>query len=160
MSWRSSATCSGPTGCPADNAIRGDEATYGYICRQLGLNPAGYVKLVRSSVERLATSKVLWKFDKPVLDTKGEQQGNEKREVAVGFLTNWGARERKVKGQRDVKDNFIVIDPIMAQFIRSGHFTWLRADVMRRLANHAIATKLYAYMRTIGRTTGVRSNTA
>ena len=135
-------------GCPADNSIRGDEATYGYICRQLGLHPGGYVKLVRSSVERLATSKVVWKFDKPVLDLKGEQQGNEKREVAVGFLTNWGARERKAKGQRDVKDNFIVIDPIMAQFIRDGHFTWLRGEVMRRLGNHAIATKLYAYMRT------------
>lgn len=103
---------------------------------------------MRSLIERLATSKVLWKFDKPVLDPSGQPQGSEKREVAVGFLTNWGARERKVKGQRDLKDNFILIDPIMAQFIRSGHFTWLRADVMRRLTNHAIATKLYAYMRT------------
>ena len=77
------------SGCPADNAIRGDEATYSYVCRQLGLNPAGYVKLVRSSIERLATSKVLWKFDKPVMNAHGEQQGSEKREVAVGFLTNW-----------------------------------------------------------------------
>jgi len=135
-------------GCPLDNTIRGDEATYGYICRQLGLNPAGYVKLVRSSVERLATSKVLWKLNKPIVNAKGEQQGTEKREVAVGFLTNWGARDRKMKGQPDVKNNFIMIDPIMAQFIRSGHFTWLRADVMRKLASHAIATKLYAYMRT------------
>lgn len=135
-------------GCPVDNAIRGDEATYSYICRQLGLNPAGYVRLVRSSVERLATSKVVWRFDKPVLNAKGEQEGSEKRELAVGFLTNWGARERKVRGQREIKDNFIVIDPIMAKFIRDGHFTWLRADVLRKLANHAIATKLYAYMRT------------
>ena len=39
-----------------------DEATLGFICRQLGLNPAGYVKLVKASIERLATSKVLWRI--------------------------------------------------------------------------------------------------
>ena len=50
-------------GCPEDNTIYGDEATLGFICRQLGLNPSGYVNLVKASVERLATSKVVWQID-------------------------------------------------------------------------------------------------
>ena len=42
----------------------------------------------------------------------------------------------------------MILDPIMAQMIRSRKFTWLRADTIRRLSNHALATKLYAFMKT------------
>jgi hypothetical protein len=135
-------------GCPADNTIYGDEATLGFICRQLGLNPAGYVKLVKASIERLATSKVLWKINNKVLDANGSTSGHDRGEVAVGFITNWGSRRKKVKGEAELKNNFMILDPLMAEMIRSGSFTWLRADTIRRLSNHALATKLYAFMRT------------
>jgi hypothetical protein len=135
-------------GCPADNTIYGDEATLGFICRQLGLNPAGYVKLVKTSIERLATTKVLWKINNKIVDEQGSTSGHDRGEVAVGFITNWGSRRKKVKGEAELKNNFMIIDPLMAQMIRSGNFTWLRADTMRRLSSHALATKLYAFMRT------------
>lgn len=135
-------------GCPADNTIHGDEATLGFVCRQLGLNPAGYAKLIRSSLERLATTKVLWKINDTVVDDKGTSTGSDRGEVAVGFITNWGSRRKKVKGEAELKNNFMIIDPLMARMIRSGNFTWLRADTMRRLSSHALATKLYAFMRT------------
>ena len=135
-------------GCPADNTIYGDEATLGFICRQLGLNPAGYVKLIKASVERLATTKVLWKINNKVVDDHGATSGSDRGEVAVGFITNWGSRRKKIKGVAELKNNFVIIDPLMAQMIRSGNFTWLRADTMRRLSSHALATKLYAFMRT------------
>jgi hypothetical protein len=135
-------------GCPADNTIYGDEATLGFICRQLGLNPAGYVKLVKASVERLATSKVLWRINSKIVDDRGATTGSDQGEVAVGFITNFGSRRKKVKGEAQIKNNFMILDPLMAQMIRSGKFTWLRADTMRRLSSHALATKLYAFMRT------------
>jgi hypothetical protein len=135
-------------GCPADNTIYGDEATLGFICRQLGLNPAGYVKLIKASVERLATTKVLWKINNKTVDEQGSVTGSDRGEVAVGFITNWGSRRKKTKGVAEMKNNFVIIDPLMAQMIRSGNFTWLRADTMRRLSSHALATKLYAFMRT------------
>ncbi len=69
-------------------------------------------------------------------------------EVTVGFISNWGSRKKSVKGQPSIKNNFMILDPIMAQMIRSRNFTWLRADTIRRLSNHALATKLYAFMKT------------
>ena len=135
-------------GCPEDNTIYGDEATLGFICRQLGLNPSGYVNLVKASVERLATSKVVWQIDNSILDEHGVSTGTDQGEVAVGFITNWGSRKKSVKGQPSIKNNFMILDPIMAQMIRSRKFTWLRADTIRRLSNHALATKLYAFMKT------------
>lgn len=134
--------------CPDDNTIYGDEATLGLICRQLGLNPSGYVNLVKASVERLATSKVVWQISNTILDEHGVSTGTDQGEVAVGFITNWGSRKKDVKGQPSIKNNFIILDPIMAQMIRSRRFTWLRADTIRRLSNHALATKLYAFMKT------------
>lgn len=134
-------------GCPEDNGIFGDEATLGFICRQLGLS-RGFAGLVRSSVERLATSKVLMRSHQTISDSSGAAAGAETAEVAVGFLTNWGVRRRKVAGQREMRNNFILIDPLMAKLIRDGHFTWLRADVMRRLRNDGLATKYYTFMRT------------
>jgi len=74
--------------------------------------------------------------------------GHDRGEAAVGFITNWGSRRRKFKGEAEPKNNFNIIDSLIAQMIRSGRFTWLRADTMRRLSNHALATKLYAFMRT------------
>lgn len=135
-------------GCPEDNTIYGDEATLGFICRQLGLNASGYVTLVKASLERLATSKVVWKIDNTMLDEQGVTVGTDQGELAVGFITNWGSRKKSVKGQPSIKNNFMILDPIMAQMIRSRKFTWLRADTIRRLSNHALATKLYAFMKT------------
>lgn len=135
-------------GCPEDNTIYGDEATLGFICRQLGLNPSGYVNLVKASLERLATSKVVWQIDNTILDEHGVRTGTDQGEVTVGFISNWGSRKKSVRGQPSIKNNFMILDPIMAQMIRSRQFTWLRADTIRRLSNHALATKLYAFMKT------------
>lgn len=134
-------------GCPEDNAIAGDEATLGFICRQLGWT-RGFVNLVRASVERLMTTKVLWRSQRTISDTTGAPIGDDSQEVAVGFLTNFGVRRRRVKGQRESRSNFILIDPLMAKLIRDGHFTWLRGDVMRKLRNDPMATKYYSFMRT------------
>lgn len=135
------------SGCPDDNGIYGDEATLGFLCRQLGLN-RGYIGLVRSSIERLASAKVVMRREQTIIDSAGTPTGTDEAEVAIGFLTNWGRRRRKIAGQPEVKSNFILIDPIIAELIRRRHFTWLRADVMRKLANHALATKYYTFMRT------------
>ena len=135
-------------GCPADNMVRGDEATLGFIARQLGMNPDGCAGMIRASIERLSTSKIVWKKERTVLGKDGTVQSHEDTEVAHGFLAGWGRRSRKTAGRAEEKSNYVLIDQHMADLIRAKNFTWLRGDVMRSLRNNALATKLYSFMRT------------
>jgi hypothetical protein len=135
-------------GCPPDNMIRGDEATLGFVARQLGMNPDGCAGMIRASIERLATAKIIWKKEREIVGTDGTVQGTEKAEVAHGFLAGWGGRSKKTRGRAEQKANYILIDQHMAELIRARNFTWLRGDVMRQLKNNAMATKLYSFMRT------------
>jgi hypothetical protein len=135
-------------GCPTDNMIRGDEATLGFIARQLGMNPDGCASMIRASIERLATAKIIWNKERDIVGTDGTVQGTEKAEVAHGFLAGWGGRSKKTRGRAVQKVNYILIDQHMADLIRLQNFTWLRGDVMRSLKNNAMATKLYSFMRT------------
>jgi len=134
-------------GCPADNMVRGDEATLGFIARQLGMNPDGSVNDIRQSVERLATAKLVWREHLSTAGDDGTVVETETRELAHGFLSGWAKRERKRAGEKQRRDNYLLIDQHMAELIRRQRVTWLRADVMRKLRNHALATKLYAFMR-------------
>ena len=135
-------------GCPRDNMVRGNEATLGFIARQLGMNPDGCAGMVRASIERLSTAKIIWKKKRNIVGTDGTVQGTEEAEVAHGFLAGWGGRSRKTRGRAEQKDNYILIDQHMAELIRDKAFTWLRGDVLRTLKNNALATKLYSFMRT------------
>jgi hypothetical protein len=135
-------------GCPADNMVRGDEATLGFIARQLGMNPDGCAGMIRASVERLSTSKIIWKKERTIMGKDGRVESHENSEVAHGFLAGWGRRNRKTAGRAEQKDNYVLIDQHMADLIRAKNFTWLRGDVMRSLRNNALATKLYSFMRT------------
>lgn len=135
-------------GCPADNMVRGDEATLGFIARQLGMNPDGCAGMIRASVERLSTAKIIWKKERTIMAKDGSVQSHENAEVAHGFLAGWGGRSRKTAGRSEQKDNYVLIDQHMAALIRARTFTWLRGDVMRSLKNNAMATKLYSFMRT------------
>jgi hypothetical protein len=135
-------------GCPADNMVRGDEATLGFMARQLGMNPDGCAGMIRASIERLSTAKIIWKKERTIVARDGSVQGHDNSEVAHGFLAGWGGRSRKTAGHAEQKDNYILIDQHMAALIRAKNFTWLRGDVMRSLKNNAMATKLYSFMRT------------
>jgi hypothetical protein len=135
-------------GCPADNMVRGDEATLGFIARQLGMNPDGCAGMIRASIERLSTSKIVWKNERTIVGKDGTIESQENSEVAHGFLAGWGRRNRKTAGRAEQKDNYVLIDQHMADLIRAKNFTWLRGDVMRSLRNNALATKLYSFMRT------------
>ena len=134
--------------CPADNMVRGDEATLGFIARQLGMNPDGCAGMIRASIERLSTAKIIWKKERTIMAKNGSVQSHENSEVAHGFLSGWGGRSRKTAGRAEQKDNYVLIDQHMAALIRAKNFTWLRGDVMRSLKNNALATKLYSFMRT------------
>lgn len=135
-------------GCPASNAIVGDTATLGYIARQLGMHPDGATGLIRSSILRLATTKVVWKRRRTVVDEAGIIQETDDAELSIGFLSDWGFRTRRTKGRQEDRRNFILLNQIMAEKIRAKAYTWLRADVVRRLKDDALATKLYMFMRT------------
>lgn len=135
-------------GCPTDNMVGGNEATFGFIARQLGMNPDGCAGMVRASIERLSTAKIIWKKQRDIVGTDGTVQGTEEAEIAHGFLAGWGGRRRKTRGRTEQKDNYILIDQHMADLIRAKAFTWLRGDVLRALKNNALATKLYSFMRT------------
>jgi len=135
-------------GCPASNAIVGDTATLGYIARQLGMHPDGATGLIRSSIQRLATTKVVWKRKRTVVDEAGVVQETDDAELSIGFLSDWGFRTRRTKGRAEDRRNFILLNQIMAEKIRAKAYTWLRADVVRRLKDDALATKLYMFMRT------------
>jgi hypothetical protein len=134
-------------GCPPDNMVRGDEATLGFIARQLGMNPDGSVNDIRQSIERLATAKLVWREHLTKAGEDGSIEETESRELAHGFLAGWAKRERKRAGEKQQRDNYLLLDQHMAELIRRHRVTWLRADVMRKLRNHALATKLYAFMR-------------
>jgi hypothetical protein len=134
-------------GCPADNKIHGDHATLGYIARQLGMHPEGATRLIRSSIERLSTARVKVKVhdvDKRAVGGTATTRG----EVTVGFLANFGSRERKQKGVAVKRDNYIQLDQAMADLIRAGEFTFLRAEALRALRRQPLALKLYAWART------------
>ena len=134
-------------GCPDDNLVRGDEATLGYVARQLGMHPEGATRLIRSSIERLSTARVKIKLHDVDRGAPGGPVSTN-GEVTVGFLANFGWRERKQRGQKMNRDNYIQLDQTMADLIRSGRFTFLRADVLRRLRRQPLALKLYAWGRT------------
>jgi hypothetical protein len=123
-------------GCPADNKIHGDHATLGYIARQLGMHPEGATRLIRSSIERLSTARVKVKVhdvDKTAVGGTATTRG----EVTVGFLANFGSRERKQKGVAVKRDNYVQLDQAMADLIRAGEFTFLRPRRCERCAgNH------------------------
>lgn len=115
-------------GCPADNKIHGDHATLGYIARQLGMHPEGATRLIRSSIERLSTARVKVKVhdvDKRAVGGTATTRG----EVTVGFLANFGSRERKQKGVAVKRDNYIQLDQAMADLIRAGEFTLSSARI-------------------------------
>jgi hypothetical protein len=135
-------------GCPASNAIVGNTATLGYIARQLGMHPDGATGLIRASIQRLATTKVVWKKKRTVVDEQGAVQETDEAELSIGFLSDWGFRTRRTKGRPEDRRNFILLNQIMAEKIRAKAYTWLRADVVRRLKDDALATKLYMFMRT------------
>jgi hypothetical protein len=103
---------------------------------------------IRASIQRLATTKVVWRRQKTVVDQEGQVQETDQAEVSIGFLANWGTRSRKVRGQQERKTNFLLLDQLMAERIRTRHYTWLRADIVRRLKDDALATKMYMFMRT------------
>jgi hypothetical protein len=134
-------------GCPDDNLVRGDEATLGYVARQLGMHPEGATRLIRSSIERLSTARVKIKLSDVNRDVEGGSVSTQ-GEVTVGFLSNFGWRERKQRGRKINRDNYIQLDQAMADLIRSGRFTFLRADVLRALRRQPLALKLYAWGRT------------
>lgn len=133
--------------CPADNKIHGDHATMGYIARQLGMHPEGATRLIRSSIERLSTARVKIKLHDSEKLTNGDSKVT-RGEVTIGFLSNFGWRERKQKGVAVKRDNFIQLDQAMADLIRIGQFTFLRAEVLRALRRQPLALKLYAWART------------
>lgn len=133
--------------CPADNKIRGDQATMGYIARQLGMHPEGATRLIRSSIERLSTARVKIKLHESEKLSNGDAKVT-RGEVTIGFLSNFGWRERKQKGISVKRDNFIQLDQAMADLIRVGQFTFLRAEVLRALRRQPLALKLYAWART------------
>lgn len=135
-------------GCPADNMVRGDEATLGFIARQLGMNPDGCAGMIRASIERLSTAKIIWENERTIMAKDGSVQSHENSEVAHGILAGWGGRRRKTAGRAEQKDNYVLIDQHMAELIRTEKFTWVRGDVVRALKNNALATKLYGFMRT------------
>ncbi len=132
--------------CPVDARIDGDHATLSYIARQLGMHPEGSTNLIRASLERLATAKVRLRFSKA--RESGNYPINSHGEVVFGFLSGYGWRERSMKGRAVDRTNWIALDPTLAALIRKGNFTFLRADVLRRLRTKPLALKLYAWART------------
>lgn len=133
--------------CPTDNKVHGDHATMGYIARQLGMHPEGATRLIRASIERLSTAKVRVRHSgEEVL--AGGVTATTRGEVTFGFLANYAWRHRKVKGQAERRDNFIQLDQQMADLLRMGRFTFLRAEVLRALRRQPLALKMYAWART------------
>lgn len=135
------------SGCPANNKISGDAATLGHIARQLGMHPEGATRLIRASIERLSTARVKVKLNSVDQAAPGGPATTQV-EVTVGFLANFGSRERKQKGVSVKRDNYIQLDQAMADLIRAGEFTFLRAEALRALRRQPLALKLYAWART------------
>ncbi len=134
-------------GCPGDNTLWGDPVTMGNIARLLGMHPEGATRLIRASVERLSTARVRFKIAQTDADASGGAVAT-RGEVTVGFLANFGWRERKQRGRTVDRDNFIQLDQAMADLIRAGQFTFLKAEVLRALRRQPLALKLYAWART------------
>ena len=107
-------------GCPPDNTrSSGDEATLGFDLQATRPEPRGYVKLVKASVERLATTKVLWKINNKNGRRAGFGHRFRPRRGRGGLHHQLGiAGRKKIKGVAEVKNNFVIIDPLMAQMIR------------------------------------------
>ncbi len=135
------------TGCPADNKIRGDHATLGSIARQLGMHPEGATRLIKASIERLSTARVKFKLNEVERDAVGGP-ATTRGEVTIGFLSNFGWRERKQRGVAVNRENYVQLDQAIADLIRQGQFTFLRAEVLRDLRKQPLALKLYAWART------------
>jgi hypothetical protein len=54
-----------------------------------------------------------------------------------------------MRGRKDpMRDSFIRLVPTLGDLIRGGHFTFLRADVLRQLRRKPVAPKLYGWART------------
>ena len=135
------------SGCPENNKIRGDHATLGYIARQLGMHPEGATRLIKASIERLSTARVKFKLNEVERDAVGAT-ATTRGEVTIGFLSNFGWRERKQRGIAVNRDNYVQLDQAIADLIRQGQFTFLRAEVLRDLRRQPLALKLYAWGRT------------
>jgi hypothetical protein len=134
------------TECPQDGRVWGDKATLGYIARQLGMHAEGSTRLIKASLERLATAKVQLKIS-PEHAPAGYRP-NSRGEVVFGFLAGYGWREASKKGVRTDKTNYIQLDPMLAEMIRAGSYTFLKAEVLRELRDKPLALKLYAWART------------
>lgn len=133
-------------GCPADGKITGDQATFGYIARQLGMNPAGSTASIRKSLERLETAKVRLKLSRKLIESGGYEV-NEEGEVDYGFLSGMGSRTRKRKGVPDRRTNFIRLDAGHADLVRNHHFIRYRADIVRAIRNDRVLLKVFYWAR-------------
>lgn len=136
------------SGIPDDGKIWGDSATFGYIARQIGMHPDGATHLIRASLERLATAKVRLTFTEAQRASNNVFAINGKGEVVFGFIAGYGWREQSRRGERTDRNNYIQLDPTLAQLIRQGHFTFLKAEVLRALRRKPLALRLYAWART------------
>ena len=111
------------------------------------MHPEGATRLIRASIERLSTARVKFKL-RDLNRTAPGATVTTQGEVTIGFLSNFGWRERKQKGVAINRDNFVQLDQAMADLIRTGQFTFLRAEVLRALRRQPLALKLYAWART------------
>lgn len=135
-------------GCPADNMIRGRQATLYYISRQVGINDSA-THLIKASVARLFHSKVVLRFKDARRARDGGYQVNEEGEVGFGFISGYGWRQRSAKGRKETETSqYIMLDQTLAQLIRQNQFTLLRADILRTLRHQPVALKLYCWART------------
>jgi len=107
----------------------------------------GATRLIKASIERLSTARVKFKLSEVEHNAVGEPT-TTRGEVTIGFLSNFGWRERKRRGVAVNRDNYVQLDQAIADLIRDGQFTFLRAEVLRDLRRQPLALKLYAWART------------
>jgi hypothetical protein len=136
-------------GCPASGLLTGPPATLYHLARQVGLSGGEATNLVKASLARLHQAKVTIRFRSTEKARKGGYPVNVRGEITFGFISASGFRERSTTGQRDAStDSFIRIDQTLGDLIRGGHFTFLKADVLRKLRHKPVALKLYSWART------------
>lgn len=136
-------------GCPRSGLLAGPVATFYHIARQIGLSGGEATNLVKASLDRLSVASVKIRFSSVERARRGGYPVNTKGEIVFGLLSGYGRRERSVRGQKDTtEDSFIRLDPTLGDLIRGGHFTFLRAEVLRKLRRKPVALKLYGWART------------
>jgi hypothetical protein len=136
-------------GCPASGLLTGPPATVYHLARQVGLSGGEATNLVKASLARLHQAKVTIRFRSTERARQGGYPVNVRGEITFGFISANGFRERSTTGHRDAStDSFIRIDQTLGDLIRGGHFTFLKADVLRKLRHTPVALKLYSWART------------